>query len=60
MKKSYSIREYVAIVMISIGIFLAIMASAGDKVGEKAQASSEEFSDLFWWIVGKYVFYLKL
>lgn len=52
MKKSYSIREYVAIVMISIGIFLAIMASAGDKVGEKAQASSEEFSDLFWWIVG--------
>lgn len=52
MKKSYSIREYVAIVMISIGIFLATMASAGDKVGEKAQASSEEFSDLFWWIVG--------
>lgn len=54
MKKSYSTREYVSIVMISVGICICTLASANEKAAttEKAVLNEDGFSDFFWWIVG--------
>lgn len=58
MKKSYSMREYVSIFMISVGICMCTMASANEKSPTKNNESNdtlkneEEFSDFFWWVIG--------
>ena len=57
LKKSYSIREYISIVFISIGICLCTLASASEKTNKNVTSSieqhaEEEFSDMFWWAVG--------
>lgn len=57
MKKSYSIREYVSIVMISVGICMCTMASANEKkqvINNESNdtINKEKFSDFFWWIIG--------
>lgn len=57
MKKTYSIREYISIVMISVGIFICTLASANDKTKktetEASGATNEQgFSEIFWWIIG--------
>ena len=53
MRKSYSFREYVSIVMISVGICLCTLASASEKAPSIPKVVKEEdFSDFFWWIVG--------
>lgn len=53
MKKAYSIREYVSIVMISAGICICTLASANEKTtNEKQVLNQDGFSDFFWWIVG--------
>jgi len=55
MKKSYTIREYVSIIMISIGICICTMASANENVKSSETVSNtheKEFSDFFWWIIG--------
>lgn len=58
LKKKYSLREYVSIVLISIGICICTLASATEKTSTTTKGDEENF-DLFWWIVGKNIL-LKL
>ena len=57
LKKTYSVREYVAVVMISAGICICTLASSSTnkKVLNDAQ-ESEDVSFFFWWIVGKFIY----
>lgn len=54
--KSYSIREYVSIVMISVGICICTLASGNQKKTTNQIVLKEEgFSEFFWWTVGIYI-----
>lgn len=51
LKKQYSIREYISIVLISVGICICTLASATEKTKSKTGENEENF-DLFWWTIG--------
>ena len=54
LKKRYSLREYISIIMITAGIILATFASSKQplKKDESINTESNEFVDFFWWTVG--------
>ena len=56
LKKKYSIREYLSIILISVGICISTLASSNDyKKGTKVEETIETAEDLMsfvWWVVG--------
>ena len=51
LKKKYSLREYISIILISAGICICTLASS--KVTQtKSQDEDGEFADFIWWIIG--------
>jgi len=55
LKKTYSVREYISVVLISVGICLCTLASATEKKspGQSVNVqATDEFSEMFWWTVG--------
>lgn len=55
LKKKYVLREYISIILITLGIIMCTWASAKDvkKSDESAKSSESEIVDFLWWIVGK-------
>ncbi len=56
LKKKYVLREYISIVLITLGIIMCTWASAKDvkKSDESVAKSAEnEIIDFMWWVVGK-------
>ncbi|KAH8332497.1 hypothetical protein KR074_004294 [Drosophila pseudoananassae] len=49
LKRSYRISQYVAVVMISVGIFVCTYFSSRDVAGKREHATE---ADIFWWVVG--------
>ncbi|XP_017100921.2 UDP-xylose and UDP-N-acetylglucosamine transporter [Drosophila bipectinata] len=49
LKRSYRISQYIAVVMISVGIFICTYFSSRDVAGKREHATE---ADLFWWLVG--------
>jgi len=52
LKKKYSIREYVSIVLITAGICICTLASS-KVTSSSSQDEDGELVDFIWWIVGK-------
>lgn len=53
LKKSYTLRQYISIIIISLGICICTLASASsDAKSKETVQSSEENTDIFWWIIG--------
>lgn len=53
LKKSYSLREYIAIVFITIGIITCTLASSSDIKKPNIHGHvSNDFVDFLWWVVG--------
>ncbi len=57
LKKKYVLREYLSIVMISVGICMCTLASAQDVkkpvVSNSNLTAEDEFLEFFWWVIGK-------
>ena len=64
LKKQYSIREYISIALISVGICMSTLASTNDyKKALKSEDTiqkAEHFMSLFWWIFGKFIKNMKI
>ena len=57
LKKKYSVQQYISIVMITIGITMATMASSNDQLktspgAETTETAGQSFIDLLWWLAG--------
>lgn len=58
--KRYSLREYISVVLISIGIFVSTMASSNDmkkkennaNINPDQQQGDHEYVFYFWWAIG--------
>jgi UDP-xylose/UDP-N-acetylglucosamine transporter B4 len=60
LKKKYNLREYLSILMITIGIFICTYFSA-DQIGKHDKtslptANENDLSEHFWWVVGNTYF----
>jgi hypothetical protein len=56
LNKKYTAREYVSIVMITIGITLATLASSKQSIKKNESddlLNSNEFTEFLWWFLGK-------
>lgn len=60
LKKRYNVREYLSILMITIGIFICTYVSAEhvhsqkpDKTEHTSQHDEQPLSEHFWWVIGK-------
>ncbi|EDV30439.1 uncharacterized protein Dana_GF22938 [Drosophila ananassae] len=49
LKRSYRISQYIAVVMISVGIFICTYFSSRDVAGKREHSTE---ADVFWWLVG--------
>ncbi|KAH8313218.1 hypothetical protein KR067_002003 [Drosophila pandora] len=49
LKRSYRISQYIAVVMISVGIFICTYFSSRDVAGKREHSTE---GDVFWWLVG--------
>ena len=52
LKKKYSAREYVSIVLITTGICMCTLASS--KITQTSDEKNEEFVDFIWWLIGNF------
>ena len=50
LKKKYSLREYISIILITAGICICTLASA--KVTQASHDEDGELADFIWWIIG--------
>jgi UDP-xylose/UDP-N-acetylglucosamine transporter B4 len=57
--KRYTLREYISVVLISIGIFVSTLASSNDmkkkettNINPDQQQGDHEYLFFFWWVVG--------
>jgi UDP-xylose/UDP-N-acetylglucosamine transporter B4 len=55
LKKRYVLREYLAIVLISVGICMCTLASARDikRANDPVKSVEDEVIVFFWWLVGE-------
>ena len=56
LKKKYNLREYLSILMITVGIFICTYFSS-NQIGKQTannQQTADEVSQQLWWIVGNY------
>ena len=59
LKKKYNLREYLSILMITIGIFICTYFSSnqiGKHVNSSLSTEESDLSDHFWWVVGNIYF----
>lgn len=58
LKKKYNLREYLSIVMITVGIFICTYFSSDQVVKQTSltdsQTKQNDLSEHFWWLVGKF------
>ncbi|KAH8267841.1 hypothetical protein KR026_009004 [Drosophila bipectinata] len=57
LKRSYRISQYIAVVMISVGIFICTYFSSREVAGKREHATE---ADIFWWLVGVFLLVVAL
>lgn len=54
MKRKYELKQYLAVIMITVGICMCTLASSKEVAKKGEQENNHEYINFLWWILGKY------